>query len=86
MSFTSRQELMTKVSDYTIDHKCPYAEQLLNVGRQKQQLGSYGIKLVTLSGLVTELGKLHATNTCPPTHVGAGPTAVWAGWVKDIRE
>lgn len=84
MTVASRQELTSMASDYANDHKCPYAEQLLTVDRQKQ-MGSYGINLATLSRLIDELGQLHTTDTCPPTHIGTGPTSEWAGWVKDIR-
>ncbi len=84
MTVASRQELTSMASDYANDHECPYAEQLLTVDRQKQ-MGSYGINLATLSRLIDELGQLHTTDTCPPTHIGTGPTSEWAEWVKGVR-
>jgi len=85
MPVPSRVDLLETATTFAEGHDCPYAESLIRADDLRRQFGSYGINLSQLSHLVGELGDLHADDTCPPTHVGTGPTREWAEWVKDVQ-
>ena len=81
----SRADLIETATIFAEGHDCPYATELLRTDSQRRQFGSYGINLTYLASHITELGRLHDDDTCPPTHVGTGPTHEWADWVKDVQ-
>ncbi len=84
MNILNSTKANTVVASYIEDHNCAYALRILEVDKL-QKMGSYGINLSLLSGLVTQLDSIHQNDVCPPTHIGTGPTETWADWVDTTR-
>lgn len=82
MPIESRATLISETEGYVDDHKCAYAERILQE-ESRRQMGSHGINLAFLWSHVRELAYLHANGDCPPTSQDNGPTREWAEWVKD---
>ena len=82
---TSRSDLLETLHIFKEGHECPYAERVLSTDRLKS-IGGAGLATHQLNHYVTELGRLHIDDTCPPTHTSpSSPTYEWAEWVDDTR-
>lgn len=66
------------------EHACPYGERIIRSDKLRS-LGARGLNTLELSLLTDELARLHADDTCPPTHVGNSPTKEWSDWVRATK-
>lgn len=82
MTIATHEGLITTAETFVQDHDCTYANYLMTVDRR---MGSTGIRTVFLQGHGEELERIHADNTCPPTHVDTSPTLAWSDWTKDLK-